>query len=454
MQLHPDKLRIFLVPLLITICTTAHGGTESVKPVTEDLTPTIEQTLKPYTGPVHKGVNTKTLNGKVMCGYQGWFTCYGDESERGWFHWGFTPTGGCNFDFWPDMSEMDPDERYPTPFKYADGRAAEVFSSYNRKTVLRHFKWMRDYGIDGAFVQRFASQTSEPIPLRQFNTVLSHCREGANTYGRTYAVMYDMNFDAATLKHVTNDWKTLVDKMRLTSDPAYLHHNGKPVIALWGFGFTHRDWDADAVKQFLKFLKSGKYECTIMLGLPTGWRTLEGDCRKDKTILDLIEKADIVSPWTVGRYGTLDGVTKHAANKWKPDMEWCRKHGKDYLPVVFPGFSWYNMHGGQKPLNQIPRLGGRFLWKQYFEAKKLGATMIFQAMFDEVDEGTAIFKCTNDPPVGNFVTYEGLPSNYYLWLVGEGGRLIRDEIEITKDMPKCGSVWNNITSNCNVQPPY
>jgi hypothetical protein len=36
-------------------------------------------------------------------------------------------------------------------------------------------------------------------------------------------------------------------------------------------------------------------------------------------------------------------------------------------------------------------------------------------MFDKVDEGTAIYKCTNDPPLGEskFVTYEGLPSDHY-----------------------------------------
>jgi len=61
--------------------------------------------------------------------------------------------------------------------------------------------------------------------------------------------------------------------------------------------------------------------------------------------------------------------------------------------------------------------------------------MIHQAMFDEMDEGTAIFKCTNTPPVGEspFVTYEGLPSEHYLWLTGMGGRLLRGEIEASDD---------------------
>jgi hypothetical protein len=63
--------------------------------------------------------------------------------------------------------------------------------------------------------------------------------------------------------------------------------------------------------------------------------------------------------------------------------------------------------------------------------------MIYQAMFDEMDEGTAIFKCTNDPPVGEsrFLTFEGLPSDHYLWLTGLGGKLLRGEIEATPNLP-------------------
>jgi len=59
-------------------------------------------------------------------------------------------------------------------------------------------------------------------------------------------------------------------------------------------------------------------------------------------------------------------------------------------------------------------------------------------MFDEVDEATAIFKCTNDPPVGegvSFLTYEGLPSDFYLRLTGLGGQLLRDEIEASDSIP-------------------
>ena len=42
--------------------------------------------------------------------------------------------------------------------------------------------------------------------------------------------------------------------------------------------------------------------------------------------------------------------------------------------------------------NQIPRRCGRFLWRQVSNALGAGASMLFGAMFDEVDEGTAMFK--------------------------------------------------------------
>ena len=64
--------------------------------------------------------------------------------------------------------------------------------------------------------------------------------------------------------------------------------------------------------------------------------------------------------------------------------------------------------------------------------------MLYVAMFDEVDEGTAIFKCTDDPPTGNggvFLSNGGLPSDFYLQLTGQAGKLIRDEISASNNTP-------------------
>src|SRR5580658_2257514 len=94
-------------------------------------------------------VDATTLDGKVMCGYQGWFGAEGDgeNAEWKWRHWkkhdGAFADGNAKVDLWPDVSELGPDERFATGFKLADGRAAEVFSSFKQATVLRHFQWMK-----------------------------------------------------------------------------------------------------------------------------------------------------------------------------------------------------------------------------------------------------------------------------------------------------------------------
>ena len=64
--------------------------------------------------------------------------------------------------------------------------------------------------------------------------------------------------------------------------------------------------------------------------------------------------------------------------------------------------------------------------------------MLYIAMFDEVDEGTAIFKCTNNPPTiggARFLTLDGLQSDFYLRLAGQAGKLIRDEIPLSTTVP-------------------
>jgi len=391
-------------------------------------------------------VDTSTLRGKVMCGYQGWFRAVGDGTGLGWRHWGrggrFGP-GRCSIDLWPDVSELGRDEKYPTAFRHKDGRVAHVFSSANRQTVMRHFRWMREYGIDGVFVQRFATEVRREHTRRHCDTVLAHCRLGANTYGRAYAVMYDLSgLGRGQTQIVIDDWKRLVNTMgvaRNRYDRAYLRHGGKPVVAIWGVGFKDgRQYTLAECGKLVDYLaRDATYGgATVMLGVPTGWRTLDQDAVKDRRLHEVIGKAAIVSPWTVGRYTTIPKVVRHGKDRWAPDIAWCKARGKEYLPVVFPGFSWHNMKR-DSPLGKIPRLGGKFLWAQYTEARKAGATMIYQAMFDEVDEGTAIFKCTNDPPVGasRFLTYENLPSDHYLWLVGMGGRLLRGEIPPTAALP-------------------
>jgi len=62
--------------------------------------------------------------------------------------------------------------------------------------------------------------------------------------------------------------------------------------------------------------------------------------------------------------------------------------------------------------------------------------MCYVGMFDEVDEGTAIFKVSNTPPgQGYFVTYEGRPADWYLRLTAEGTKVISGEHPNSQSIP-------------------
>jgi hypothetical protein len=371
-------------------------------------------------------IDRTTLTGKVMCGYQGWFCCEGDGTQRGWTHWtqGKGPPSQDNIkvDLWPDLTEFAESELFPTELKHADGRPARVFSSNREATVRRHFEWMRDYDLDGIFLQRFVGSLRDPRVKQHNDTVLAHCRRAAQDTGRTWALMYDLSgMKSGRMSEVIADAESLT---LAEDDPSYLHHRGKPLLAIWGIGFNDgRDYTLAETRALVEALRT---KFTLMLGLPTYWRDLKNDAVKDAALHEIIALADVVSPWTVGRYRTPAEAQHHAAKVITADLTWCREHQIDYLPVIFPGFSWHNMKGD--PLNAIPRLKGEFYRTQFTQALSVGASMLYVAMFDELDEGTAIFKCTNDVPRADraaFVDLEGLPSDHYLKLTREASELLR-----------------------------
>ena len=395
-------------------------------------------------------VDASTLNNKIMAGYQGWFAADGDGSGVGWRHWGAgsgeTPgPGKVTIDYWPDMREYDADELFNTNFSYPDGTNAGLYSAYTPKTVDRHVKWMKDYGIDGVFVQRFISNTSSILELR--DQVLQNVRYASETHGRVFANMYDISGGnpGTLVKNVIDDWKHLVDDLKILESPNYLHHKGRPVLSIWGLG--HREEfsveQAAEIIQWLTVDAPEKYLVTLMGGIDNKWQSHSSKWQA------IYKKFDIVSPWSVGRYKDNAGADNFRRDYIEPDFLSTQSKNIDYMPVVFPGFSWFNnkpfKDDGVTPnfLNATPRNGGNFFWHQIYNAIDAGATMIYVAMFDEVDEGTAIFKLAETveqtPTETAFVTLDtdgyDIPSDWYLRLTGEGGKILRGEIPLSSTLP-------------------
>jgi hypothetical protein len=229
---------------------------------------------------------------------------------------------------------------------------------------------------------------------------------------------------------LTNDWVWLVDNLHVTQDPRYLHHNGKPVLMIWGF-FPDR-FSTNLAHQIIDFFKKDPtYGVTLVGGGAWWWRT-----ETTPGWSNVFRRFDVYSPWNVGNV-SVDGTNKYASTAyWSQDLPEASNAGMLYLPVIYPGFSWDNLQQLTPGTSLIPRLGGEFLWKQFHAAANLGLDMAYVAMFDEVDEGRAIFKVCNTPPTqAHFVTYEGLPADWYLRLTAEGSKMLSGERPNTAVIP-------------------
>jgi hypothetical protein len=391
-----------------------------------------------------------TLHGKVLAGYQGWFGCPGDGSERdrwvGWFFEQDATASSVGVDYWPDVSELTPDALFKTNMTLPDGSPAMVFSSYNAKTVDRHFQWMEEYSIDGVLAQRFISRQSNPVEFANDNQIAINVRAAAEAHGRVFIINYDMAGIPYTevVEAIKNDWMFLVDELKITESPCYLHHNGRPLLAIYGFGIT--GIGAVRAQELIQWLRTDapeKYRVTLMGNIATNWRTYEGFIPEATTLwAEVFRSFDIVSPWVVGRFSDEASVDHFRKDFLLPDMAEAAACGFEYVPYVWPGSSWHNIKP-EYDLNQIPRNGGYFFWRQVYNTISAGADALLIAMFDEVNEGTSMFKMAPTaqqvPAQGYFVPLDidgyNLPSDWYLRLAGEAGKALRGEIPLSPELP-------------------
>jgi hypothetical protein len=339
-----------------------------------------------------------TLKHVHVAGFQGWFACPNDPTKGGWGHWfrgGTDPRqpDSLAVDVWPDTSELDPDEKCPTGLRLRSGGPAYLYSDQNPKTVARQFEWMKHYDIDGVALQRFGSVLDGNALQRQFDTVLSNVKTAAETHQRGFFIMYD-GIQANRLDAIKRDWQRLTEEEHLTDSPAYIFHRGKPVVGLWGLGFTVRDLNPGQVTDLITFFRTAKVPATVLGGVPAHWRLLDADSRSEPEWASVYRSLDIISPWAAGRFADNAGADNFAKQFLVPDLAEAKKYGIDYMAVAFPGFSWHNGAGRatNSPLDVFRRQCGGFYKHQIDNILKAGADMLYTAMFDEANEGTAMFK--------------------------------------------------------------
>ncbi|WP_127357325.1 lectin [Actinacidiphila soli] len=368
--------------------------------------------------------------GKISVGYQGWFACNGDGAPINcWWHWSpnaqQSPSpSNTGIKSWPDVRE------YTTTYKTAyanlgNGQSPSLFSSYDQQTVDTHVSWMQENNIDTAALQRFNPVGGEG-PTR--DAMATKVRNAAESHGRKFYIMYDVSGWTNMQSEIKTDW---TNKMKAhTASSAYAVQNGKPVVCIWGFGFndSNHNFSAEACLDVVNWFKS--QGCYVIGGVPTWWRTGTSDSRAGFS--DVYHAFNMLSPWLVGRIGTISDADNFYTNATMPDVADCAAHGIDYQPCVLPG-----------DLQVRQRVHGDFMWRQFYNMVRAGVQGIYISMFDEYNEGNQIAKTAESqswvPTNSNMLALDedgtACSSDYYLRLTGDGGKILKGQIALTATRP-------------------
>src|SRR5882724_6360366 len=371
--------------------------------------------------------------GKVIVGYQGWFSGQNDGSPNGnWSHYsnnGLAPgSNNCVLVSWPDVRDYT--TTYQTTFaNLGNGQPAKLPSPWDQQTVTVHFQWMQQNGIDGAALQRFASWTTPGSTRKaQDDGIATRVKTAAEATGRKFFIMYDMSGTG----NVTNDWKdTIINTLHLTSSSSYAIQNGKPVVCLWGVANTTMS-DSNWISTINTFKDLG---CYVIGGVLHTWTDNAGG-----TNGPVYNACNCIQPWVIGSVGNMAAVDYAYVHHTVPDMAYCNAHGLDYQKSVAPG-----------GVSDGSRYHGDLMWKQFYDEIRAGSEGIYISMFDEYNEGNQIAKTAEnssrvptDAPAGlnkgldtDAGNTNGTPctSDYYLRLTGDGGKMLKGQIALTSTRP-------------------
>ncbi len=375
-------------------------------------------------------------------GYQAWHR----GPEDNWSHWfdgGIPDETHMSGDNWPDLSEYP--ILYQTQLSYPDGSPVLVYSCNDYETVDVHIRWMKEYGLKGCFLQRQQLNIHNPETLEQMDRKALHVRRACEKYGIRFCMMPCNNDKSESgrgqeyIDNIIADWKHCVDDLKITESPMYMHQDGKPVIGFWGLGFANRQMTPEQANQILDSFQmptDSKYRVYVMGGVPNDWRT-----KTKAGFMPVYERLDMISPWRPIFYDPYNQVW---LDRMAGDKAFCDARGIDYNPTVSPGASVAYQNSDPSLRNKNPRDGGNYLWKQVYEVCKLKNKFIYVAMYDEIDEGTAMYKmaetieyCPVVDPLLVPLNEDGydLPDDWYLRIGSEIQKMIEGSSPLVSILP-------------------
>ena len=332
-----------------------------------------------------------------------------------------------------------------------DSSSAVLYSSANPTTVERHVAWMEQYGIDGVFYQRFVSTLADPGLRANRDLVLVNLLRSAERHGRKIAVAWDLSgeIQEPILSVIARDSAPPRRRPPRDEQPGLPLRPRAATRRDLGARLQPRDRDADHGADGAGRLPRARRAaprrprcggCAVLLARPR--RRLPPRAGVDKRLRAVRRHPPVAARAVLGR--REQRRVPRRGPRSRPGAHPLARTG--LLRGGLPGFSWQNLwrnRGEDWPLNLVPRCGGRFLWHQGFNLVDAGATTVYVAMFDEVDEGTAIFKAAETqqdvPAQGRFLSLdadgERIPSDWYLRVTGEIGRMLRGEAPLQRELP-------------------
>jgi hypothetical protein len=375
--------------------------------------------------PVEAASPVGDVVGKVAVGYQGWFACTSDGSPiNAWWHWSpnsQTPSAtNIGIYAWPDMRQYA--RGFQTGFpNLSNGQPATLFSSYDDQVVDTHFRWMEENEIDTAALQRFSPFGGEG-PTR--NGMTLKVRSAAEAHHRKFYIMYDISGWDSFATQIKTDWTNyMLAQINITNSPAYAMQNGKPVVCIWGMGFTDRPGDAPTCIDVITWFQA--QGCYVIGGVPTWWRQSISDSKTN--FLSVYTNFNMISPWMVGRFNDAAGSDSYRTSVNQGDIAYCNSHGIDYQPCIVPGHRWQTPPTG--------RMYGNYMWHQVVNMMQIGAHGLYISMYDEFNEATQLIPTAEDasmnPAGSSFITWDAdgvrCSADFYLRLTRNAGRMFRGQ---------------------------
>ncbi|UKZ74543.1 hypothetical protein TrVFT333_002213 [Trichoderma virens FT-333] len=297
------------------------------------------------------------------------------------------------FEFVPDVSQYPANCLFASTLKAPNGQPVQLYDNTCQGVVDLHFKWMQQYGIDGIVVQRFLSHLDDT----SFITVLNQVEAAAVKYGRGFMVEYDASggnsATGSVAAQILADYNSKVKPY--TTSSAYIHHNGKPAVMVFGVGYTTVAINVTDGANIATQLKgAGAY---VGYGVPPTFGT---DLRANTGFAAAYKAANLISPWTVGSFSEGGYLKGYHTTTQIPDSHF------DYFPRY--NGSFYSMQA-----DAITSLAIKPLFA-------------FNAMFDEINEGTQSLPCLKNnqlPTNEKFVGYDNTFADtaFYLELGGQKG---------------------------------